>query len=166
MKKIVLPLFVLVTVMFACKKTDKCPYTESTVTAPASEITYLQKIITDSGFVATQHSSGVFYNITTPGSGSSPNLCSTITVRYTGSLLSNGSIFDSNTSTAGTNFTLGGLVVGWQKVLPLLKGGGRITLYIPPSLGYGAQSIRDQSNMLIIPAYSYLKFEIELLNVQ
>jgi FKBP-type peptidyl-prolyl cis-trans isomerase FkpA len=167
MKKLVLPLLALSVVLFACKKNqDNCPYSDSAVTAPASEITYMQKILADSGYIATQHSSGVFYSIITPGTGTNPGLCSTITVKYTGSLLSNGNVFDSNTGTTGTNFTLGSLVVGWQKAMPLLKNGGKIILYIPPSLGYGAQHIRDQYNQILIPANSYLKFQIELTNVQ
>jgi FKBP-type peptidyl-prolyl cis-trans isomerase len=87
-------------------------------------------------------------------------------VKYTGSLVSNGQVFDSNASTSGTTFTLGNLIAGWQAILPLVKAGGKVTMYIPPSLGYGQQNVRDNAGNLVIPGNSNLKFEMELLNVQ
>jgi FKBP-type peptidyl-prolyl cis-trans isomerase FkpA len=61
---------------------------------------------------------------------------------------------------------LGQLIIGWQKGLPLIKSGGSITLFIPPSLGYGNQDIRNSSGAVIIPANSNLKFTIDLVSVQ
>ena len=162
-----LSLLVLSTLVFAsCKKEDKCPYSESGVTASATERTYLQNYITSNNITAIEHTSGVFYSITAAGAGESPSVCSNISVKYTGSLLPGGTVFDTNAGTSGSNFTLGQLIGGWQKVLPLIKRGGVITLYIPPSLGYGQQNVRDQSQNIIIPGNSYLKFDIELINVQ
>ncbi len=113
-----------------------------------------------------EHASGVFYTITTQGTGTKPDICSNITVKYSGSLIPSGTVFDATQpSSAGVNFALGGLIVGWQQVLPLLNAGGKITLYIPPSLGYGQNNVRDQNQNIVIPGNSYLKFEIELLNV-
>jgi FKBP-type peptidyl-prolyl cis-trans isomerase FkpA len=54
---------------------------------------------------------------------------------------------------------LGQLIVGWQKGLPLISSGGKITLYIPPSLGYGSAAAGS------IPANSILIFDIELISV-
>ncbi len=151
----------------SCKKTDTCPYSESGASATASERSFLANYVSTNNLTALEHSSGVFYNITAPGTGASPTICSNVTARYTGSLVSNGNVFDSTPAgSPGINFTLGQLIVGWQKVLPLLKTGGKITLYIPPSLGYGSRDIQDQQQNVIIPANSYLKFEIELVNVQ
>jgi FKBP-type peptidyl-prolyl cis-trans isomerase FkpA len=105
----------------------------------------------------------VFYKITNTGTGAVPGVCSGITVKYTGTLLS-GSQFDQNTT--GFSAVLGQLIVGWQKGLPIIKAGGSITLYIPPSLGYGSQDIRNNSGTVVIPANSNLKFTIELTAVQ
>ncbi len=167
MKKFFLLLIVALPLTFiSCKKsgTSSCPFTESSAVATTAEISALQNYITVNGYTATQHSSGVFYNITAPGTGTvSAGLCSTITVKYTGKLTT-GSTFDSNTT--GVQFQLGQLIVGWQKVLPLLRSGGKITLYIPPSLGYGDREVRDNNGTLLIPSNSYLVFEIELMNVQ
>lgn len=153
--------------LISCKKGDtmQCTYTAPDNVATAAEITYLQNYITANSITATQHTSGVFYTITQPGTGSLPNVCSNITVKYTGSILGWG-VFDSNTSVTGVKFVLGSLILGWQTVLPILKTGGSITLYIPPSLGYGPNEIRDSNGNVIIPANAYLKFNIDLLDAQ
>ncbi len=151
----------------SCKKEDKCPYSQSNASASASERAYLTSYMSTNSITALEHSSGVFYNISLPGTGASPSICSNVTARYTGSLMSNGSVFDvTPAGSPGINFTLGQLIVGWQKVLPLVKAGGKVTLYIPPSLGYGSSDRTNQQGAVVIPANSYLKFDIELVNVQ
>jgi len=166
MKQLLILLIVAPLMFISCKKEDKCPYSESGVTATAAERTYLLDYVTANNISAVEHTSGVFYSINTAGAGESPTVCSNVTVRYTGSLIPGGTVFDTNAGTSGSNFTLGQLIGGWQKVLPLIKRGGSITLYIPPSLGYGQQNVRDQTGNVIIPGNSYLKFNIELINVQ
>lgn len=166
MKNLILIAALIGLIFTSCKKNDSggCTYTTSTAVATSSEITYLQNYVTANNISAVQHQSGVFYTINNAGSGSSPSVCSNITVKYTGRVLG-GSVFDSNTSSTGVRFVLGDLILGWQRVLPLLKEGGSITLYIPPSLGYGAGPITNSAGVVIIPANSYLQFELELLDV-
>lgn len=166
MKKILIISLLTLFTIASCKKNDSCAYTDSNLTATAAEKAYLQNYITTNSLTAVEHASGVFYTITNPGTGASPSICSSITVRYVGTIIPTGSQFDASTSVSGVSFTLGQLIVGWQKVLPLLKVGGSITLYIPPSLGYGAQNVRDAAQNIVIPGNSYLKFTIDLLNVQ
>jgi FKBP-type peptidyl-prolyl cis-trans isomerase len=158
--------FASVAIVFvSCKKAtnDSCPYTASTAVAPASEITALQGYITANHPAAIQHPSGVFYEITAAGTGATPVACSAITVKYTGKL-TNGNQFDQNL--IGYTNTLGALIQGWQRALPLIKAGGSIILYIPPSLGYGNQDQRDQYGAVVIPANSIIIFTIELVAVQ
>jgi FKBP-type peptidyl-prolyl cis-trans isomerase FkpA len=50
--------------------------------------------------------------------------------------------------------------------MPLVKAGGSITMYIPPSLAYGNNDQRDQLGNIILPANSYIKFEMSLKAVQ
>ncbi len=149
----------------ACKKSDtaSCTYTNSTAVATSAEITYLQNYVTANSLTAMQHPSGVFYTINSAGNGSAPAVCSNITVKYTGRILG-GAVFDSNTTSTGVRFVLGDLILGWQRVLPMLKEGGTITLYIPPSLGYGSNPIMS-NGVVVIPGNSYLQFDIELLDV-
>jgi len=169
MKKMLTLLVAIPLLFISCKKEDRCPYSESGASASTAERTYLANYLAANSLVAVEHTSGVYYNISEPGTGNSPSICSNITAKYTGSLIPGGNIFDSTPAgSAGANFTLGEVIVGWQKMLPLLKRGGKITLYIPPSLAYGNRDVTDrqQPPNVIIPANSYLKFEIELVNVQ
>ncbi len=146
-------------ILLSCKKEQTCGYSDSSKVATAAEIVNIQTYLTNQGLTATQHSSGLFYSVTTPGTGAIANLCSNVTVRYSGrtfTTTTTGSVFDSNST--GTTFQLGQLIVGWQKGIPLIGKGGSIKLYIPPSLGYGASAAGS------IPANSYLVFDIQLDN--
>ncbi len=167
MKKWIFLLFTVPAILSACSKSDnKCGLTDSNAVATTAEITYLQNYITSNSILAVQHSSGIFYTVNDPGVGNTASVCSNVTVNYSGTLLSNGHEFDSNTSTAGVSFLLGQLIVGWQKGIPQVKSGGTVTLYIPPSLAYGTVDRLDQYGAVAIPANSYLKFSIHLLDVQ
>ncbi|MFT4062898.1 MAG: FKBP-type peptidyl-prolyl cis-trans isomerase [Edaphocola sp.] len=137
-----------------CSK-DNTSCTITTETAPATEVEALQTYLDKNNIQATKSAHGFFYVIDDRGSGAYPNGCSEVTVNYRGSL-ANGSVFDT-----ASNITLpiSGLMAGWQQGLALLKKGGRITLYIPPTLAYGDQATSG------IPANSILIYSIELLDV-
>jgi len=150
----------------SCVKGPVCGYDDQNVAASAAEITYLQNYFTTNGITnVTQHPSGVFYTISNAGSGYTPNLCSNVVVNYNAFLLGSPVPFDGNNSTDGINFILGQLIVGVQKTLPLIKDGGTITLYIPPSLAYGSNAQQDQNGNIIVPANAYLKFVFTILGV-
>lgn len=149
-------------VLAACNKSSNsgnCNFTPTNAVAPAAEIAVLKAAL-DASY--TQHPSGIFYKITTPGAGITAEVCSDVTVKYLGSLI-NGTPFDSSyqRSPNGATFTLGQLILGWQIGIPLIKKGGSIILYIPPSLGYGASG-----GGAAIPPNSNLVFTIDLVNVQ
>lgn len=146
------------------KQNNTCPYQESSVTAPQSEVDAIASYLSSAGITdAVKHASGFYYKIVTLGTGmATPTLCSQIGINYKGQL-TNGNVFDQSTQMA--SFNLGQLIVGWQKGIPLIKTGGKITLYIPPSLGYGSQAIRDQQGNTIIPANSILIFNVELVGL-
>ena len=155
----------LATLFVSCKKASSpgCPYTESSAVATASEIASLQAYITANHPAAVQHSSGIFYEIGTAGSGSTASVCSVVNVKYAGYLTTG---YNFQTNTTGYSNYLGALIQGWQKGIPLIKAGGSITLYIPPSLGYGNQEQRNEAGAVIIPANSILIFNIQLVAVQ
>ncbi len=166
MKKLLTAVLVLFVLGSCTKKDATCPYTDSTVVAPASEQQALQDSLTAHGIQATAHPSGFFYTINAQGSGRViSNLCSNLTVTYKGSLF-NGNVFDSTSAGAAANFQLGQVILGWQKGMPLINAGGDITLYIPPSLAYGATPRKDNSGNVVIPASSNLIFNVKLLDIQ
>lgn len=156
--------------LFSCKKVspDACSLTESAFVAPASEVNALQGWISTNHSGATQHPSGIFYEINNPGSGTViPGVCSNVTVKYAGYLTSGSKFDDSNpTYPNGITFLLGQLILGWQKGIPLIKKGGSINLYVPPSLGYGNQDVRNNAGVVVVPANSILVFNIQLVEVQ
>ena len=150
----------------ACKK-KKCDYVDDRMVAPVSEQQAIKQYLDSVGIDATLHSRGFYYKIDDGGTGDNPVACSEIKVGYTG-WMTNGQIFDQQTS---YETELVNLIDGWLQGVPLIKKGGRIWLYIPPSLGYGSQSVttsmKDSNNHYItIPASSILIFDIHLLDVQ
>lgn len=147
------------------KEDAGCPYREVTISAPQAEQDSVKAYLDSNGIHGTeQHPSGFYYKILTPGEGSDAmTLCSQLRVSYTGRL-KNDSIFDQQ-SVLDLPLPLGGMIEGWKKGLPLIKRGGRIQLFIPPSLGYGNSDIRDtETGKIVIPAKSMLIFDITLVD--
>lgn len=168
MKKLFFLSFTIVfLVLGSCSKKDTtCGYKPSTIIAPASEQQALQDSLTAHGIQATMDPSGFFYIINQPGSGpSATSLCSTIAVYYRGGFL-NGVGFDSTLSGNPAVFQLGQVIAGWQKAIPLVAKSGDITLYIPPSLGYGATDVKDDTGHVVIPANSNLVFHVKVADIQ
>jgi FKBP-type peptidyl-prolyl cis-trans isomerase FkpA len=128
-----------------------------TTTAPANEVDSLKRFLSDSGIVATQDSRGFFYTLDNGASTdtSHPTRCSDVSVTYNGTFLS-GESFDSTRTGAPTSLNLSITIAGWQEAIPLMKKDATMTLYVPPSLGYGSSDYYD------IPGNSYLIFKIKL----
>jgi FKBP-type peptidyl-prolyl cis-trans isomerase FkpA len=74
-------------------------------------------------------------------------------------MLTNGTIFDQTTNNQMRVFVLGELIAGRRIGIPLIKTSGKITLYVPPTLGYGSTGNAS------IPANSVLIFDVELLAI-
>lgn len=160
MKKLALCLLSIWCFSVGClKKEAGCPPPKEIV-APLSEQQVIEDYLAAHNINASQHSSGLYYEISTQGTGESPNNCSSIVIHYTGQL-ANGTKFDQGNNVA---FTLGSLIEGWKKGLPLIQRGGKIRLYIPPTLGYGASDIKDGNGVVVIPANSMLIFDISLID--
>jgi len=95
---------------------------------------------------------GCYYQVITTGAGSYPTASTVIKASYTGTLL-NGTVFDSSTNFSAT---LGGLIYGWQIVLPHVRIGSKIIMLIPSMYGYGTSATGK------IPANSVLRFDVDL----
>lgn len=164
MKKIFGVLFLAGFALSGClKKETGCPYSPTSIVAPASEEQAIKDYLAANNITtAVKHSSNLYYEIIDAGTGATPELCSQIQINYVGKL-TNGNTFDQSNNAV---FVLGSLIEGWKKGIPLIKSGGRIKLYIPPSLGYGNQDIKDRDNNVIIPRNSILVFDVTLTAVQ
>ena len=163
MKKILLGLGFSVLFLGCSKDKSQCSYDACALSAPAAEVTALESYLTTNSIIATKHCSGYYFIIDAAGSGAAPNICSGVSVKYKGALLS-GVIFDQ-TTTAVVNFNLNSLIEAWKKCIMQVKPGGKIRIWAPPSLCYGANPVRDNTGSIVIPANSTLYFEIELVAV-
>ncbi len=111
------------------------------------------------GMITT--SSGLQYQDTKIGTGTTAASGDSVTVHYVGTL-ADGTQFDSSRArNQPFTFTLGthSVIAGWDEGIVGMKVGGIRKLVIPPSLGYGSQANGA------IPANSTLYFEVELLSV-
>ncbi|MBL7753029.1 MAG: FKBP-type peptidyl-prolyl cis-trans isomerase [Chitinophagaceae bacterium] len=138
-------------IQIGCKKKENCDAV--TIQAPESEITTLRNHLTTYGITATEDYRGFFYVIINPGGSDKPSVCDDVKVNYVGRFL-NGTVFDQAN---GASFGLQKLIVGWQEGIPLIGAGGKIRLYLPPTLAYGSSGSGS------IPANSNLIFDIDLL---
>jgi FKBP-type peptidyl-prolyl cis-trans isomerase FkpA len=156
-KKLTFGFFVLAFFSGCLKKKDStCKYDACFDKAPASEIQAVQDYLASQGITnAQEHCSGIFYVTDNAGSGKQPSACAAVDVDYVGKL-TNGNVFDQ-----GSHFQtyLGNVIQGWANGVPLIKEGGVIHLYIPPSFGYGSQGYGS------IPGNAVLIFDIKLNSV-
>jgi FKBP-type peptidyl-prolyl cis-trans isomerase FkpA len=162
-KKLVLGVTLLFSLVLSSCLKDKTNTTSNCVAnttgiPTAAEIADLQAYLTSKSITATQDSRGFFYTITNAGTGVNPTLASTVVVKYVGTL-TNGNEFDRNRNAGGETFPLNQLIKGWQYGIPLIKKGGSITLYLPPTLAYGCTAAGS------IPPGSTLIFTIDLVDV-
>lgn len=148
-------LFIGMVFLAACSKKESdtsCKVTaqyvnDSSTTQRAQMIAFCN----NNGITYTVHPSGILYQIITPGDTAKPNLCTSLTMTYTGKLMT-GIQFDAGTIT----YPLKDLIVGWQIAVPLIGKGGKIKMVIPSSLAYGSASNGT------IPANSPLYFEMSI----
>ncbi len=112
-------------------------------------------------------SSGLQITDIKAGTGASPKAGQTCVVHYTGWLYENGTKgkkFDSSVDRGEPfEFPIGQhrVIAGWDEGVASMKTGGKRTLLIPPSLGYGARGAGG-----VIPPNATLIFEVELLGVK
>lgn len=104
--------------------------------------------------------SGLLYEIIRPGSDArSTNIADQVRVLYRGTLR-NGTEFDSSYSRGDTaQFVLNQVIPGWTEGMQLIGPGGKIKLWVPPSLAYGEQGQGP------IGPNEALIFEVELIEV-
>lgn len=139
----------LVFLFFACGKSDEDRLEE--------QIMQIKQYLDDNGLTAEVDPSGLHYVITETGNGRKPTFNNEVEVNYKGYLL-DGQVFDENPS---AEFSLLGVIRGWQIGIPLFDERGKGILLIPSYLGYGDNPPPNS----IIPEHSILIFDIEILDV-
>lgn len=117
----------------------------------------IQEYLTNHKLTATKTASGLYYIITKQGNGSYPKVTNVVTVNYQG-YFTDDKIFDQSTVGSPVTFPLNQVIKGWQEGIPLIRKGGKATLFIPSYLGYADNPPSG------IPSNAVLIFDVELLN--
>jgi len=112
--------------------------------------------LSDKNLTATVDTSGVQYVIHSNGGGPKPGLDDCVEVKYTGTFLKTGEVFDEADKIA---FPLNGVIEGWKLAIPMLGKGDSGTFYIPSKLAYGPQGYPGA-----IPPDAILIFNVTLLD--
>ncbi len=120
---------------------------------------YLAANAEQEGVVITE--SGLQYQVLHRSeSGVSPSAMDQVRVHYTGTLI-NGDVFDSSVERGQpAEFGLQQVIPGWTEALQLMEAGDKFRIVLPADLAYG-----EMSPSPMIPPYSVLVFEVELLAV-
>jgi peptidylprolyl isomerase len=111
--------------------------------------------------------SGLKYIDVKVGTGASPRPGQTCVMHYTGWLYEDGkkgAKFDSSVDRNEPfefKIGMGQVIRGWDEGVATMKVGGKRTLIIPPTLGYGARGAGG-----VIPPNATLLFDVELLGVK
>jgi FKBP-type peptidyl-prolyl cis-trans isomerase FkpA len=142
---------------------DMCKYDACAVAAPASEVTQLEAYLSGASITATRHCSGMYYTIDAAGSGSTPTICSTVSVKYKGQR-TDGFVFGPGNHASG--FQLGGLIEAWKKGIPLIKTWWKDQVIMSSfTCLWATRMSRNGAGVVVIPANSILIFEVELVGV-
>ncbi len=123
----------------------------------------IEQLVAEKYPSATKTASGLYYILEQPGTGEQAVAGKTVSVHYTGVLVS-GKKFDSSRDRGQPiDFPLGqgAVIKGWDEGIALLKVGGKAKLIIPYQLAYGEQGYPGA-----IPPKATLIFDVELMEVK
>lgn len=104
--------------------------------------------------------SGLQYKVIKQGEGEVPQKTDKVKVNYEGHLI-DGTVFDSSLKRGEpASFRCDQVIKGWTEALTMMPVGSKWELYIPENLAYGERQAG------LIPPYSALIFEVELLEIE
>ncbi len=124
------------------------------------EETFINQYVTENNITIEPKLSGLFFIDLKKGNGRKVKIGDKLKVNYKGMLM-DGSVFDSSYDRKEAyTFVLGkgDVIQGWEEGFSYMQYGGRAKLIIPSYLAYGKKGYGS-----IIPPYSTLIFEVELL---
>lgn len=129
-------------------------------TAVAADPTPAAKPAADepAGTVTTK--SGLKYLETAPGEGASPKNGQTVTILY--SITADGKVIEGKNGGRSFDFTLGKgqALKGLEEGVSTMKVGGKRTLFVPPSLGYGTGGVPGK-----VAPDAVLQIEVDLKSI-
>lgn len=132
-------------------------------TSSREEMIDLQHYLEMTNTTVEPSENGLYYVETVKGEGKKAENGKRVVVHYTGKFI-NGQIFDSSLRrNEPFEFTLGAgeVIQGWDEGVLNMQEGSEARLVIPSNMAYGKAGAGD-----VIPPYSTIIFEIELLEVK
>lgn len=87
-----------------------------------------------------------------------------VSVNFNGKLVNGCEIINTYNDEPKT-FRMKDLIPGWQEALKLVNTGQKITIVVPPELGYGKYNFTSEDGNTYIDKDSLMIFEIELLDI-
>lgn len=103
--------------------------------------------------------SGLQYHAIKMGTGPKPKEDDVITCRYQGSLI-NGTVFESSPAGKSVDVKVSGLIPGLKEALALMPIGSKWEVFIPPTLGFEANS-----NSANVGVAAVLIYTIDLIGI-
>lgn len=162
--------FFLLTVFFALsscnKETEETPSIYTAEREAGLIKDWLATMVSNNNDIDTT-STGLFYIVSTPGTGPTVITGDTLTVKYTGYFM-DGSIFDASSLHGDGTYTYihkdtnpqKRMIQGWEEGIEVLSKGSKAIFLIPSDKGYGPYGYGP------IPPYTPLIFEIEVVNIK
>jgi FKBP-type peptidyl-prolyl cis-trans isomerase len=152
---------------FATQELMMADYQKEMEIEKKREVKELKDFIAKKGYKTQESPNGVFVEIVTPGDAAAKaDTGKQVSLRYRGTFL-DGKEFDGNMGPKAQNtqpltFVVGtnGIISGLSEGVRFFNKGGKGKIFVPAMLGYG-----PNGSAPVIPAYSPLIFEIEVLDV-
>ncbi len=138
-------------------------HTEMLEKKQAEELSIIDDYVRNQNITTEPTVSGLYYLETKAGTGKKATPQSKVSVHYVGSFLT-GEVFDSSVARKEPfEFVLGigKVIAGWDEGISKMRQGGKAKLIIPSYLAYG-----EKGWGTLIPAFSTLIFDVELLKVE
>jgi len=122
----------------------------------------LEQFLADNDIDVSPTQSGLYYIEQERGEGNIPGDNRSVTIHFKGYLL-DGRLIDESTQANPVvlNTSATDIIPGFIEGLRLMRKGGKARFIIPWNIGYGADGSLDG----IIPPYSTLIFDVELLEI-
>jgi FKBP-type peptidyl-prolyl cis-trans isomerase len=145
------------------QKQKEADYMKKLAERKATEPVIIKEYIRQNHITAKPTESGLYFINKVTGKGAKPAAGKLVKVKYIGKFF-NGSVFDqTDESKPPFSFHLQQkeAITGWDEGIAMMREGGKATFIIPSALGYG-----ENGNGKVIPPYTPLVFDVELMEVE
>lgn len=136
---------------------------------PAYDESAIQKYISDNGLSGFNlpTSSGIHYQISGSGSGTSISLTSKLNLEY-GIKLLNGTVIAQTESGAGLVYRLDATLPAWKEIIQTMQPGQSVRMLVPSKMAYGFPD-PNRPNLyapfVSVPAFSCLDFTVKVISI-